>query len=263
MKETFTQSQKLFFALLLLGIILICGYFPIADNIKWQKKVISNLKAIKGSGNVIVLSSSDLEPTSFEKVTQFSLFYRSQGNLDSKIGICPASVDSNLVVWLTLFKQAISECSADEQVRLRVRAFASTAPVTEKGKSVKSDSTWKVKSNMFNYQIANERAQALIYFLTLNVPKSYTMGECKKALNDSLIWKIEECMSDSTWKGKGFTVTYNSWKGHEQMTKAKLVKDGSLDNRRRTLEFLNRTVQIIIEDGGCLTKEEDNTGQSN
>lgn len=267
MKETFIQSQKLFFALLLLWIILLCGYFPIEDNIKWQKKVMSNLKAIKGSGNVIVLSSSDLEPTYLsEKGAQFALFYRFQGDLDSKIGICPAD-SSDLVEWLTLFKQAISKCSADKQVKLKVRAFASTAPVTQKGHL---DTT---KSDTFNYQIANERAKAFIYFLTLNDPK-YTLEKCKDALNDSLIWKSVE--PDSNWEGTGFTMTpddsagvqwkgphfivnYKPWESHIQMTKAKLVKDGTLDNRRHALEFLNRTVQIIIEDGGCLTKEEDNT----
>ena len=61
------------------------------------------------------------------------------------------------------------------------------------------------------------------------------------------------------WEGPHFTVTYKPWESHIQMTEAKLVKDGTLDNRRHALEFLNRTVQIIIEDGGCLTKEEDNT----
>ena len=132
-KETFTQSQKLFFALLLLCIILICGYVPIKDNIEWQKKVMSNLEAIKGNGSVIVLNSNDLKPTYlFEKIAQFSLFYRFQGDLDSKIGICPAD-SSDLVEWLTLFKQAISKCSADKQVKLKVQAFASTAPVTQKG----------------------------------------------------------------------------------------------------------------------------------
>ena len=131
-------------------------------------------------------------------------------------------------------------------MKLRVRALASTAPVTQKGHL---DTT---KSNTFNYQIANERAEAFIYFLTLKDPKSYTRENCKDALNNSLIWKIGECTSDSTWKGKGFTVTYNPWKVHKQMTDAKLVKDGSLDNRRRALEFLNRTVQIIVEEGGLL-----------
>ncbi len=55
---------------------------------------------------------------------------------------------------------------------------------------------------------------------------------------------------------------YEPWQSHAKMNEAKLVKDGTLNNRRKGLEFLNRTVQIIIEDGGCLTKAVDNAENS-
>ena len=118
-----------------------------------------------------------------------------------------------------------------------------------------------MKSDTFNYKIANERAEAIIYFLTLADTIQYNPKRCKAALNDSLIWRGYP-EPDSTWEGQGFTVTYNPWESYAKMTEAKLVKDGSLDNRRRDLEFLNRTVEIIIEDGGCLTKPVDNAGNS-
>ena len=193
---------------------------------------------------------------------------------------------------------------------LRVRGFASTSPVIEKG-CAKPDST---KSNTYNYQIANERAEALIYFLTLPDTIQYTQEKCKAVLESSSMWrpnpedstrvepdsswwkktlgvtvstekvstknkngKLESRLrhtfavsdSDTKQKRKGFDVIYEPWQDHEDMTKAKQIKDGSLDSRRRGLEFLNRMVEIIIEYGGCLTKEipevpkvEDKAGKS-
>ena len=192
-----------------------------------------------------------------ENGTQISLYYLSQGDLDSKKGICPE--ESRLVEWLTLFKQALSECSENKQVGLKIRAFASTAPVTEKGRPKPE----KVKSDTFNYQIANERAEALIYFLISEAPKSYTLGKCQDALNGGWIWgRAKSDSTGSTWVGEGFRVTYKRWLSHTEMTDAKLVRDGFWMARRPKLEFLNRTVEIIIEDGGCLTMAVDNAEEA-
>ena len=107
---------------------------------------------------------------------------------------------------------------------------------------------------VLNCEIANQRAEALIYFLMLPDSISYYPEECKKALNDSLIWASVK--SDSIWDGQGFTVTYKPWESHEKMAQAKPVQD----SLRLDLEFLNRSVQIIIKGGDCWTKSVDNTG---
>ena len=64
-------------------------------------------------------------------------------------------------------------------------------------------------------------------------------------------------------KQKGFDVIYEPWQNYKDMKTEKPVNDGSRPKPRHySLEFLNRTVQIIIEEGGCPTKEEDNAGKS-
>ncbi len=176
-KETFAQSQKLFFALLLLCIILVCGYISVKELNQWQKNVKDSLVGIRtDTANLILLRSSGLSPAYLsEKGDTISLVYPPQGDLISKRGICP---EGGNLIWLQLFKQAILKCSEDS---LKVQGFASAAPVR-----VNSDTT---KSDSLNCEIANQRAEALIYFLTLDDPKSYTLEKCKDALNDSLIWQ--------------------------------------------------------------------------
>ena len=68
-----------------------------------------------------------------------------------------------------------------------------------------------------------------------------------------------EMKPDTTivWKGPKFDVAYKPWQNYKEMETVKPADD-SLPGSH-SLKFLNRTVQIIIEDGGCLTKEEDNT----
>lgn len=187
-------------------------------------------------------------------------------------------------------------------MKLKIRGFASIAPVNVKEQS-KPDSA---QSDTLNYQIANQRAEALIYFLTLPESIEYDPEECKAALDSSSIWgrsnengtrvepdtvwwnalhfdvtidtfksgqRLTFAMSDSNpikQQGKGFDVIYEPWQSYGKMKDAKQVNDGTLPKpRHHPLEFLNRTVQIIIEEGGCLRnansdsqKEEDNAGQS-
>ena len=308
-KKTGSESIKL-----LLPVLILCigGYLS-----SFSAKGIFNwiIDIDTSPQNFIVLDSWNLPPEYLrEKNNQFSLFFREDGELGSKTGICPA--DTSLYLeWLTSFRKAISDsnlkCPEDERVRLRVRGFASTSPVTEKGQS-ELDST---KSNTYNYQIANQRAEALIYFLVLPPDSIYTEKKCKDVLDSSSIWERKKengtnVKPDSLWwknswgvtvstekvstknkngksesrlrhtfsvsdsdtvgqKRKGFDVIYEPWQNHAAMTEAKLIKDGTLNSRRRGLEFLNRMVEIIIEDGGCLTTEvptvpkaEDNAGES-
>ena len=248
-KETFTQSQKLFLALLLLCFILVCGYISVKILNEWQQDVEDSLVDIRtDTANLILLRSSGLSPAYLSgKGDTISLVYPPEGNLISKKGICP---EGDNLIWLKLFKQAILKCSEDNLMKLKVQGFASAAPVRVDG-----DTT---KANSLNREIANQRAEALIYFLTLANSKIYNQDSCKVALNDSLISK--QVKSDSIWRGQGFAVTYKPWQSHKEMVNAKPVQD----SLRLDLEFLNRTVQIIVEEGGdCWTETFDNTNQPN
>ena len=97
------------------------------------KQTITNIWNEAAPQNVIVLNSRNFSPSYlFGKGTQFSLSYASQGNLSTKTGICPEGSHEE---WLELFKKAIWECSEEERMKLKIRGFASIAPVTEKGQS--------------------------------------------------------------------------------------------------------------------------------
>ena len=275
MKEIFIESYKLVIAVLILCIILVYVYIQLKEPNKWQTEVMDKLKAIEckvdsiaipdpkawrdtvttklddirtDTAGLIILRSSGYSPAYLsEKGTRISLVYPPQGNLRSKRGIC---LEGDNLIWLKLFKKAFSaKCSNEEgRVRLKVQGFASIAPVTVNGDSM---------SNQLNCEIANERAEALIYFLKLADTIQYTTKGCKATLDDSLIWK-GRAKSDSIWKAPGFDVTYKPWPSYAEMDSAKPAQD----SRRPDLEFLNRTVQIIIEDGGCLTKPVDNAENS-
>ena len=301
-KETFAQSQKLFFALLLLCIISVCGYISVNELNKWQENVKDSLVGIRtvtdtiktvtdtirtDTANLMILRSSGLSPAYLSgKGDTISLVYPPQGNLNSKKGICP---EGDNLIWLKLFKQAILKCAEDSlrkqrPMKLTVQGFASAAPVFLNG-----DTT---NSNSLNCEIANQRAEALIDFLTLPESIRYTEEGCKAVLDSSRIWgrvenklcirempdtvrwkalhfdvkidttesrlRLNFAMSDSNsvkQKGKGFNIAYQPWQSYDEMKRAKPVQD----SLRLDLEFLNRSVQIIIEEGDCWTKAVDKT----
>ena len=70
-----------------------------------------------------------------------------------------------------------------------------------------------------------------------------------------------EMRPDTTivWKRTNFDVAHKPWQNHREMVNAKPVQD----SLRLDLEFLNRSVQIIIEEGDCWTKSVDKTDQIN
>ena len=221
----------------------------------------------------------------FEKGTKFSLVYK-EGDLKSKKGICPEG--SNLK-RLELFKTMISDSPKDGRLKLKIKGFASIAPVPVNG--IINDK----QSNSLNRQIANERAEALIYFLTT---EPYDSTKCRSALDDDGRWGRKEDKPYTrgrpdtlAWKGSGFTVTYDDsprvqwegsnltvsykpWESYNEMNKEKPLKNPpensqNKEDRQLDREFLNRSVQIIIEEGNDRTETmpatpaEDNTGQAN
>ena len=278
-KKTCIESMKLLPAVFFLCIGVYLSSFPAKTFINWtfQQNIAPQ--------NIIVLNSSDFSPSYlFEKGTQFSLAYASQGSLSTKTGICPEGSNEE---WLKLFKKAIWECAKEERVKLKIQGFASVAPVVP-------DSA---QSDTLNHQIANQRAEALIYFLMLPTDSIYTKTKCKDVLDNSSIWERKKengtrvkpdspswkawgvtvstknknqngesksrlrhtfavSDSDTNQKRKGFDVIYEPWQSYGQMKNEKPADDGSRpEPLHYPIEFLNRTVQIIIEEGGCLTKE--------
>ena len=256
-KKVFFNALMLVCALWIGHIIFFFLYLPINALDDWQNEVVRKLDAIPSdpktwrdsvtinldnirtdTANLMLLRSSGHSPfyLSTEKGTiSFLLVYPSQGNLDSKRGICP---EGDNLIWLTLFKRAFSKCSKDEQMNLKIQGFASAAPVRLNGATTNSDS--------LNCEIANQRAEALIYFLMLDDPKSYTQAKCKDVLEKRY------AKSGSTWDAQGFKMNYKPWQNYAEMDSANTKP--IQDNLRLDLEFLNRTVEIIIEEGGCLTK---------
>ena len=249
---------------------------PIRDTISisgiWKDSVMEKLDSIERD-----IERLSLRPSTsylFEKGTRFSLAYLDTGDLKSKTGIWPEGKD---LKWLELFKKAISECSEEKRMELKIQAFASVTPVIVNGILTYT------QSNQSNCEIANQRAEALIYYLTT---EKYDSTECKNVLNDDRRWgRLEGKLcarerpdilawkgSDFTvtyddsprvqWEGPLFTVTYEPWKSSEEMATAKPADDGPpRDPPRPGLEFLNRTVQIIIEEGGdCWSESFGNTG---
>ena len=282
MRKTLTESGKITLYILILYIILIFGYKSVKILSEWQENVKDSLVGIRtvtdtirtDTADLILLRSSGLSSAYLSgKGDTISLVYPPQGNLNSKKGICPE--DDNLI-WLKLFKQAILKCAEDrlkkqQPLKLKVQGFASAAPVLLNGDTTNSDS--------LNCEIANQRAEALIYFLTT---EPYNSTKCKSALDndgrwgreegkpyargrpDTLEWKDSSftvTYADSPrvqWKRSHFIVTYKPWQNYDDMEKVKPVQD----SLRLDLEFLNRSVQIIIEEGDCWTKSVDSIGQS-
>ncbi len=180
-------------------------------------------------------------------IVVYSLVYPPQGDLDSKKGICPDNEEFHTLEWLTKFKSAITQCAENgSRVKIDVTGFSSIAPVaTANGYG---------SSGLLNCEIANQRAEAVMGFL---IEDGY---QCKAFLEDSL-WELPEnklCtrkMDEISFggdRGLAYDVTYRPWQNYEQMKRARPVNDGTLVGvRRYASEFLNRVVQITVENDAC------------
>lgn len=240
----FTDVRRLVVALSIVWIIVSLSYLIQKDERDrrqvtrgWRESVSAKLERIERE----IDSLSTIPPVSdpFKMGDKFSLVYR-EGNLITKEGICPGG--SNLES-LKAFRTQISVSlkGQDPRRKLRVKGFASVAPVTVFG------DTSATQSNLRNLEIANQRAEAVIYYLTMADPTSYTREKCKDALDTRHIWN-HVTTSDSIWRVMNFDVIYNPWKKYNDMVEFKPANDALQDGtRQRDLEFLNRSVQIIIE----------------
>lgn len=236
-RQSVVECKKLFLAALSLTIFFIFGLLYDAK----EPGVTSNGPDPDCSVKAVDDDSLSISYT-FEKGSRFSLFYR-EGNLETKEGICPEG--SNLE-WLKLFKAALSD-NNEGKTRLKVQGFASVSPVHVDGETS--------ASKELNLQIANERAEAIVYYLTMHESKKSPAESCSSAVVNRLIWtRPVRDESDSIWSCPNFEVIYNPWNDFDEMNSSKPRPNphpGVL--RQFDVEFLNRSVQIVIEKGSIRT----------
>ena len=227
---------------------------------EWRDSVTNSLKNIEENVVRATPSISYL----FKEDDEFLLVYR-EGDLKTKDGICPDDRNSK---WLELFKSMIVDTHTNTDptcLELKISGFASISPVLVGGVI---DS---LRSDALNCEIANQRAEALVYFLTT---EPYDSTECRTVLNDDRRWGrtdgeiIKRGRPDtSAWNktdfvltydqslgvrldGPHFDVTYNPWKKYEDMAKEKPAKDDSSGVAlQHDLQFVNRSAHITIGRG--------------
>ena len=189
----------------------------------------------------------------FEEGAVFSLLYPQQGDPASMVGICPAARDN--LAWLRHFKSALRQCR--ERPQIEVSGLASIAPGHDKA------------SALLNLQIANMRTVSVAAVLLAESTPDSAGGNClcgssfsddSLALADTLTAHCggaRDGNPDHPIKHRGdhFDVSYTLWRTYETMHKNVQVNDESSsadgDDDRRALEFLNRTVQITIQNDMC------------
>lgn len=245
--EIFTRSGRLL--IILLGIIVALigvSFFPIEQADHPHPEMQEDIDQIRQKINGHLEGHVSKQPTSylFEKGTRFSLVYP-EGDLISKEGICPRGSNWEKLKAIRT-KSSAGRRTQDRQLKLRVKGFASVSPVTALG------DTSAHQSNLRNLRIANQRAEAVIYGLTLADFASYNSDEfhlkCVDALEKRLIWDQRTTVYDSIWQAGNMDVIYNPWNEYIDMVRSKPAIDALQDGtRQRDLEFFNRSVQISVE----------------
>ena len=250
--ETLKTSGMLALSVLLGAIVLALTYVHTKEDTKWQEGMSDRLATLEKQQatlkddftawqeKVTAMHSPQPKPLE-EPLVVYSLAYPEQGDRDEKAGICP---DSRAAEWLNELKAAVVEYSQDSpdspRLQLEVRGFSSVAPVADEAGS-------RHRSNQFNCDIANERAEAVVGFLTSD-------DSCEDALNEQR-WQSpgnNPCLRPKTEyefsTQDGFDVIYRPWQSYEEMTRHKPINDGlSGGQRRPAVEFLSRAVQIIVK----------------
>lgn len=183
-----------------------------------------------------------------KKSSVYFLFYPPEGDLNTKKGICP---DKESLKNLSNFKSAIAECSGNgPRLEIEVKAFASIAPVKVDGKGDCSD--------LLNCEIANQRAEAVVGML-VGGQENLDFENCKTMLRDNKFGRQPEklCTRETNIRkslrltNKHFDVIYSPWPNYKTMIDARPVDDGTLSSRRHKAEFLNRAVQIVVNNEVC------------
>lgn len=245
-RDTFYAAIKLSYATFIILISLLLASKPAIHVFQWSVDKTVEIWNETSTTSVVIADlgdSSNRQSMSdlIKSADKFSLVYR-EGNLKTKNGICPEG--SNLE-WLRLFNAALSDSlgNSDRRKRVRVKGFASVSPVRVNGDTSASEK--------LNLKIANQRAEAVVYFLMLDDAKKYNTKACSTALDGNAIRKnLDTEKSDSIWKGTDFDVVYKPWNAFAQMDSSKPEPNPfPAGHRQFDLEFLNRSVEIIVETG--------------
>ena len=249
----FKSSIALVLSMMILVLVSAVGYMQVREGVEWQKEVIENQKEVmKKVDGIRERPAVQQVWIVTESPVVFSLVYPPHANLDTKEGICPDEYNRK---WLKLFKNAIRECAKRESpLKLEVRAFSSVAPVAVAGNYDQSD--------QWNCEIANQRAEAVVGFLTST--EEINEEACETILANSK-WRHRErepCTRQITeiQFGSGdelpVDVIYRPWQQYKDMIDVRPVNDGRVGHQRiHELEFLNRVVQIIVKNDSCWREE--------
>ena len=234
--QVFKSSTVILVSGVMLVIVLLLVYSQARDFSDWQTKVVTRLDRIEQR------SPSDNRRFAEKIPVVFSLTYPPQGNLDSKVGICPKGKN---LKWIHMFKSAISELDASDcRLKLEIQAFASIAPVELTEENVPGPN-----SDWFNREIANQRGRALVEILTAE-KKEFGFEECANVLRSSGPSAINEWGSNTDLinrRWEGHDVIFKPWKSYDHMMDSRPVYDGVLGvERRHSAEFFNRVVMIIV-----------------
>lgn len=234
--QVFKSSVVILVSGVMLVIVLLLVYSQARDFSDWQTKVVERLGRIEQG------SSSDYRRFAEKIPVVFSLMYPHQGDLDSKVGICPSGEN---LKWIHKFKSAIAELDAnDYRLKLKVQAFASIAPV-----KLTDENVWGPNSDWFNREIANQRGRAVVEILTAE-NKEFGFEECANFLRSTGPSAINEWGSNTDLinrRWEGHDVIFKPWKSYDHMTDFRPVNDGVLGvKRRHSAELFNRVVKIIV-----------------
>ena len=191
---------------------------------------------VDGRGDVVP------EIIAFPDGVVFSVTHLVDGQLDARrTGIC---LDEAQVDWLSAFKQAIAECSADkaEPLELEVLGYSSIAP------ALGPDQT-DAESVRWNRRIADERGAVVQRFLLLEDGQDFSAEACAKGMNKDMTPYVDARVNTTT----NYKVSYTPWSGRENEASYPVpVDDGNYPGIRRfASELLNRSAHIVIKNDVC------------
>lgn len=168
----------------------------------------------------------------------FAVGYPDDGSLVDNTGICP---DTSQAAWLEEFKEAVNACAklADRPPLLNVRGFASIAPVV---------STRGGSSDEDNLEIANRRGRVIARFLA---DERENLDDCNPEVENICASGRETADGDCTSKDGTYFVRYRDWPNYRGMRRSSPVNDGGRPSPRYRVEFLNRTVHIVVMNNAC------------
>ena len=166
-------------------------------------------------------------------------------------GIC---MGHGTLEWLDLFKKAMEQCAGSgTKIELEIGGYASIAPVAVNESLA--------HSNTLNLAIANLRSRSVAMLLghpdaldtlinhaeTADVcapDEKYvkTDAKCARPVDGNLYRYPCDDSDDSS----SMDIRYRQWRSYADMTGRKPSDDGSPDDRRYDVEFLNRTTEIKV-----------------